>query len=114
MDAVYKLKAEFRPRASWMMNSTSRRRSGSSRTTDGRYLWQEGIAEGQPSRLLGFPVHLSEVMPDLSANSLSIAFGDLGAAYAVVQRPGIRLLRDPYSAKPYVYSTPPPASAAAS
>ena len=49
-------------------------------------------------RLLGFPVHLSEDVPDLSANSLSVAFGDFASPYAVVQRPGIRLLRDPPTA----------------
>ena len=41
-------------------------------------------------------------MPDIAANALSIAFGDFRAGYLVVDRTGVRVLRDPYSAKPYV------------
>jgi len=41
-------------------------------------------------------------MPDIGASSLSIAFGDFRRGYLVVDRAGVRVLRDPYSAKPYV------------
>jgi HK97 family phage major capsid protein len=49
-----------------------------------------------------FPVIEAEDMPDIAANSLSVAFGDFGRGYLVVDRSGVRVLRDPYSAKPYV------------
>jgi HK97 family phage major capsid protein len=52
--------------------------------------------------LMNFPVMEAEDMPDIAANSLSIAFGDFRRGYLVVDRVGIRALRDPYSAKPYV------------
>jgi HK97 family phage major capsid protein len=49
-----------------------------------------------------FPVVEAEDMPDVAANSLSIAFGDFSRGYLVVDRQGVNVLRDPYSAKPYV------------
>jgi HK97 family phage major capsid protein len=51
---------------------------------------------------MGFPITETEEMPSIASNSLSIAFGDFGRGYLVVDRIGIRILRDPYSAKPYV------------
>jgi HK97 family phage major capsid protein len=70
--------------------------------TTGNYIWQPGSAAGQPSTLFGYPVAEAEDMPDIAANSYSIAFGDFARGYFVVDRIGIRVLRDPYSAKPYV------------
>jgi HK97 family phage major capsid protein len=52
--------------------------------------------------LMGFPVAESEDMPNIAANSLSVAFGDFSRGYLIVDRSGIRVLRDPYTAKPYV------------
>lgn len=75
-------------------------------TTD-RYMWEPGLQAGQPERLMGYPVRVDEYMPALAANSLSLAFGDFREAYLIVDRMGIRTLRDPYTSKPYVvfYST---------
>ena len=72
------------------------------KTTDGQFLWAPGLAAGQPATLLGYPVAAFEDMPDPASNSLSIAVGDMREAYQIVDRLGIRTLRDPYSAKPYV------------
>jgi len=41
-------------------------------------------------------------MPDIASDSHSIAFGDFKRGYLIVDRVGVRVLRDPYSAKPYV------------
>jgi HK97 family phage major capsid protein len=68
----------------------------------GNYIWQPGLVAGQPATLFGFPVAVAEDMPDIANNSYSIAFGDFARGYLVVDRVGIRVLRDPYSAKPYV------------
>jgi HK97 family phage major capsid protein len=59
------------------------------------------VAGGRAS-LIGFPVADAEEMPDLAANSLAIAFGDFRRGYLVVDRAGVRMLRDPFTAKPYV------------
>jgi HK97 family phage major capsid protein len=70
--------------------------------SDGAYLWQPGLASGQPATLLNYPVASFEDMPDPAADSLSIAVGDMRAAYQIVDRMGIRVLRDPFTAKPFV------------
>jgi HK97 family phage major capsid protein len=69
---------------------------------DGNYRWQPPAGAGQAATLTSFPVVEAEDMPDIAANSLSIAFGDFKRGYLVVDRAGVRVLRDPYSAKPYV------------
>ena len=70
--------------------------------TSGNYLWQPPATAGGRANLIGFPLADAEEMPDIAAGSLSIAFGDFGRGYLVVDRAGVRVLRDPYSAKPYV------------
>ena len=57
---------------------------------------------GEPATLLGYPVMSDDNMPDIGANALAIAFGDFRRGYLIVDRMGVRVLRDPYSAKPYV------------
>jgi HK97 family phage major capsid protein len=103
VELVYKLKAGHRANAVWMTNKAilAEIRAFKESTTNA-YLWQPGLAAGQPSTLLGYNVVEAEDMPAKAANSLSIAFGDFRAGYTVVDRVGIRSLRDPYSNKPYV------------
>ena len=69
---------------------------------DGRFLWSDGLAAGEPARLLGYPVVIAEDMPDIASGADAIAFGDFSAGYTVAERPDLRILRDPFSAKPYV------------
>ena len=69
---------------------------------DGRFLWTDSLVAGEPSRLLGYPVLVSEEMPDIASGSTAIAFGDFRAGYTIAERPDLRLLRDPFSAKPHV------------
>ena len=75
--------------------------------TSDRYLWEPSMQAGQPDRLLGYPVRIDQYMPSLTTGSLSLAFGDFREAYTIVDRIGVRTLRDPYTAKPYIrfYST---------
>ena len=69
---------------------------------DGKYIWQPASAPGQQASLLGYPVVEIETMPDIATDSFSVAFGDFAKGYLIVDRAGLRVLRDPYSAKPYV------------
>lgn len=71
-------------------------------STTNRYLWEPGMQVGAPERLMGYPVRVDEYMPTLATGSLSLAFGDFRQAYLIVDRMGIRTLRDPFTAKPYV------------
>jgi HK97 family phage major capsid protein len=70
--------------------------------TTNAYIWQPGLTAGQPSTILGYPLTESEDMPALATNSLSLAFGNFQEGYQIVDRIGIRILRDPYTAKPFI------------
>ena len=98
---VYALKAAYRPNAKWLMASALIEEVRKFKDSDGNYLWQRALAAGQPETLLSYEVVQGEDMPTKAANSLSIAFGDF-RGYTIVDRTGIRTLRDPYSEKPYV------------
>jgi HK97 family phage major capsid protein len=102
IDLVYALKAGYRQNANWVMNRKVQASVRKLKDADGNYLWQPPAVAGGRAALMGFPVVESEDMPDPAANSLSIAFGDFSRGYLVVDRTGVRVLRDPYSAKPYV------------
>jgi HK97 family phage major capsid protein len=75
--------------------------------TTNAYMWQPGLAKGTPDTLLGYPIVIAQDMPALGAASASMALGDWKEAYQIVDRQGVRTLRDPYTDKPYVhfYST---------
>ncbi|MCW9044538.1 MAG: phage major capsid protein [Pseudopelagicola sp.] len=102
IDLVYALGAEYRAGASFVMNSKTAGAVRKLKDADGRFLWSDGLAAGEPARLLGYPVLIAEDMPDVAPNATAIAFGDFGAGYTVVERPDLRVLRDPFSAKPHV------------
>ncbi|NKN39619.1 phage major capsid protein [Agrobacterium sp. a22-2] len=102
IDTVYALKAGHRQNAHFVMNRKTQGAIRKFKDADGNYLWQPPGGVGQPASLIGFPVTEAEDMPDVAANALAIAFGDFRAGYLVVDRTGVRVLRDPYSAKPYV------------
>jgi HK97 family phage major capsid protein len=102
LDMVYSLKAAHMPRASWLMPRSVSAAIRKLKGGDGNYLWQVSFQTGQPPTLLGFPVFFAEDMPALAGNSLSLAFGDFNEGYTVVDRIGVRMLRDPYTEKPHV------------
>ncbi|MCB1457230.1 MAG: phage major capsid protein, partial [Nitratireductor sp.] len=102
IETIYALKAGYRQNANWVMNRKTQAEIRKLKDADGNYLWQPPAAAGERAMLMGFPLVEAEDMPDIAANSLSIAFGDFSRGYLVVDRTGVRVLRDPYSAKPYV------------
>lgn len=102
VDLIYALDAEYRANAVFVMNSKTAGAVRKMKDADGRFLWAEGMAAGQPARLMGYPVVMAEDMPDISTDATAIAFGDFGAGYTIAERPDLRVLRDPYSAKPHV------------
>ncbi len=102
IDTIYSLKAGHRQNGRFLMNRKTQASLRRFKDTTGNYIWQPPASAGQAAALMGFPVAEAEDMPDVAANSMAIAFGDFRAGYLVVDRTGIRILRDPYSAKPYV------------
>ncbi|MCE8441891.1 phage major capsid protein [Rhodovulum sulfidophilum] len=102
LDLVYSLGAVYRANATFVMNSKTAGAVRKMKDADGRFLWSDGLAAAEPARLLGYPVLIAEDMPDIAADAAAIAFGDFQAGYAVAERPDLRVLRDPFSAKPHV------------
>lgn len=102
VDLIYALKAGHRQNGTFMLNRKVQADIRKFKDADGNYMWRPPASAGQAATLMGFPVAEAEEMPDVAAGSLSIAFGDFRSGYLVVDRAGVRILRDPYSAKPYV------------
>jgi HK97 family phage major capsid protein len=99
---VYALRAGFRQNGKFVLGRRAQSLVRQFKTTTGDYIWQPPAIAGAPASLMNFPVVEAEDMPDPAADAFSIAFGDFERGYVVVDRIGIRVLRDPYSAKPYV------------
>ncbi len=102
VDVVYALGAQYRVNGTFVMNSKTAGLIRKLKDSDGRFLWSDGLAAGEPARLMGYPVLIAEDMPDAATDSFSIAFGDFQAGYTIAERPDLRVLRDPFSAKPHV------------
>ena len=102
IDLVYAPKAQYRPNGRFVMNRKTVSAVRKFKDADGNYIWQPATRLGETASLLGYRVTEIETMPDIAANSAAIAFGDFQRGYLIVDRAGVRVLRDPYSAKPYV------------
>ncbi|MBV9347035.1 MAG: phage major capsid protein, partial [Pseudolabrys sp.] len=102
IDLVYALKAGYRQNANFVMNRKTQAAVRKLKDEDGQYLWQPPAVAGARASLMSFPVVEAEDMPDLDDDSFSIAFGDFRRGYLVVDRAGVTVLRDPFTAKPYV------------
>ncbi len=103
IDLVHTMKAGHRQGASWVMNSATLSEVRKLKTTDGAFLWQPGLVEGQPDRLLGYPVIEAEDMPDVAGGTFPIAFGNFKAGYIIAERSATQILRDPFTNKPFVH-----------
>jgi len=103
IDLVQTLRSPYRQGAVFVMNSATAAGIRKFKTADGAFLWQPGLIGDQPDTLLGYPVVEAEDMPDVAANSLSIAFGNFKAGYLIAERAETQILRDPYTNKPFVH-----------
>lgn len=102
IDLVYQLKSGYRQNATWVLNRKTQGAIRKFKDASGDYLWQPAARADGRATLLGFPVAESEDMPDIATDTYALAFGDFQRGYLIVDRIGVRVLRDPYSAKPYV------------
>jgi HK97 family phage major capsid protein len=103
IDLVQALRPPYRQGAVFVMNSATAARIRKFKTSDGAFLWQPGLVAGQPDTLLGYPLVEAEDMPDVAADSLSIAFGNFRAGYLIAERSETQILRDPFTHKPFVH-----------
>ncbi|MDY7097489.1 MAG: phage major capsid protein [Pseudomonadota bacterium] len=103
IDLIHSLKAGHRQGASFVMNSATLGMVRKLKTSDGAFLWQPGLVEGQPDRLLGYPVVEAEDMPDVASGDFPIAFGNFRHGYLIAEHSATSVLRDPFTNKPFVH-----------
>ncbi|WP_408591999.1 phage major capsid protein [Paracoccus marcusii] len=103
IDMVYDLPGALSQNARFVLNRTSLARIRKLKDGDGNYLWQPSFSAGQPQTLLAYPVTEMAAMPNVAAGAVPIAFGDFRRGYLIVDRTGVRVLRDPYTNKPFVH-----------
>lgn len=103
IDVQYALKAGYRSNASWLCNRATAAKMRKFKDADGALVWQPSLQLGQPSTFLGHPVVDDDNMPNVAAGAFPVAFGDFSRGYLIVDRIGVRVLRDPYTNKPYVH-----------
>jgi len=101
IDLIHAPKAQYRVNGRFVMNRKTSAAVRKLKDGDGRYLWAPGIG-GASATVLGYPVTELEDMPDIGNGNAAIGFGDFRRGYLIADRQGARVLRDPYSAKPYV------------
>lgn len=102
VNLMFSIKDRYLANANWLMKRGSVAATMLFKDSQGQYIWRPGLQEGQPSMLLGNPIRRADDMPSVASGALPVAFGDFKAGYTVVDRLGIRVLRDPYSSKPFV------------
>lgn len=103
INLVYSLRAGYRNNAAFLMNRLTVAAVRKLKDTTNDYLWRPGLEAGQPSTLLGYAIEESDAMPDVAADALSMAFGDFRRGYLIADVRGVRILRDPFTNKPYVH-----------
>lgn len=101
-DLIGLLKEAYLPNARFVTRRSVITKMRKLKDTTGAFLWQPSLVMGNPESFAGYPITRAEDVPALAANSLSLWFGDFGAAYQIVDRQGIRVLRDNLTSKPFV------------
>lgn len=102
IDLIYSIKAGFRQNAVFMMTNLTQSKARKLKDNEGNYLWQPGLQAGQPSTLLSYKIEENNDMPEAEADANAILFGDFKRGYTIVDRMGTRILRDPFTNKPFV------------
>lgn len=105
-DVLFELESAFKPGylagATWVTRRSVLVLIRKFKDGQGQYLWQPGLQAGKPAQLIGYPITMAEDMPAIATGSLSLSLGNFTIGYQIVDRLGIRVLRDPYTDKPYV------------
>ncbi len=102
IDLIYAVKAGHRQNATWVMNRKTQGVIRKFKDGQGNYIWQPAASADGKASLMNFPITESEHMPDIATDAYGLALGDFKQGYLIVDRVGVRILRDPYSSKPYV------------
>jgi len=102
IDVTNALKPVYLNGSSWLMNRTTLNVIRKMKDGEGNYIWRPGLEAGAPNVLLGYPTVTDDNVEDIGAGKYPLYFGNFKRAYLIVDRFGIRVLRDPFSSKPYI------------
>ncbi|MGD1956889.1 MAG: phage major capsid protein [Sphingomonadales bacterium] len=102
-ELVHSLRPAYRQNAVFVMNTQPLSEIRKFKDDDGAYLWRPGLADQMPATLLGYPVVEAEAMDPIAADNSAVAFGNFKRGYLIADRHATRILRDPYSNKPFVH-----------
>jgi HK97 family phage major capsid protein len=102
LDLVHTVHSAYRANGTFAMNSLTAAAIRKLKDTTGQYIWQQGLIDGQPDRLLGYRVAIWEDVPDIGANNFPVIFGDFMRGYMLVDRTDIRITKDPYTTPGFV------------
>jgi HK97 family phage major capsid protein len=102
VNLIYALPSEYTAAARFVMNRDTQNKVRLLKDGQGNYLWQPSYQAGQPATLSGYPITEMPGMPNVAAGAKPILFGDFGKGYLIVDRMGVRVLRDPFTNKPFV------------
>jgi HK97 family phage major capsid protein len=102
IDLYYGLKSGYRNGASWLMSDATMNTVRKFKDAEGAYIWAPPSGAAEVATILGKPVYNDDNMPAVAASEFPIAFGDFSRSYLIVDRIGIRVLRDPFTSKPNV------------
>jgi HK97 family phage major capsid protein len=102
IDLQHALKTSYRNGAAWLMNDATCGVIRKFKDGEGNYLWRPGLVEDKPDTLLGKPVEYDDNLDDIGAGKYPIFYANFKRAYLIIDRLGTRVLRDPYTSKPYV------------
>jgi len=99
MDVTLALKPIYLNGASFLMNRATAGKIRQLKNGEGDYLWRPGLEAGAPNTLFGYPVELDDNIDNIGAGKYPVFFANFKRAYLILDRMGIRILRDPYTSK---------------
>ena len=99
IDLQHALKPSYRNGATWLCNDITCSKIRSLKDGDGAYIWRPGLTEGTPDMLLGKPITYDDNVADIGAGNFPLFFGNFKRAYLILDRMGIRILRDPFTSR---------------
>lgn len=94
IDCQYALPQQYWAEAVWMMNRSTAKNVRKLKNAEGDYLWEPSQQAGQPPMLSGYPVWMSEALPDIAQNAYPIIYGNVREGYQIADRVGMSVVRD--------------------
>ena len=92
IDLFYSLKSPYRKKAIWVLNDRTIKAIRKLKDSNGQYLWQPALHEGEYDTILGKRIYTSPFAPEIGAGAKTIAFGDF-SYYWIGDRQGVAFKR---------------------